>query len=147
MPTSKTRNTTSRAKKPATSSTRTRRPGTKNFGFATTALGERTRTGQDIPFTLSDDDPAEYWVRGGADDEGLGVIAVEIARAEQIEDFAKIGVGLLDVLDNLFVPNTAAALMRKIKDPDDPFKFAQLIQVIEWAVEQVTDHPTTPPRT
>lgn len=105
----------------------------------------------DIPFTLGetddDGDPIYYYVRGDAKEDALGTISAQFIQAEETDDLKGQAVGMLEMLANLFTEESAYRLLARIKNPRDKFGYDQLGEIIEWAIEQATDRPTTPSRT
>jgi len=125
----------------------------KSFDFAARRAAEASKgTGKatkkkDHPFTLEKGGTV-YHARAEIEDDSLGMASGLFVRAERDEDPADMYEAFEDTLNNLFVPSTAKALMRRVKNPDDPLKINDLAEVIEWAMGLHTGgRPTTSPRT
>jgi len=127
----------------------------KSFDFAArraqesaNAKGGRTPAKKkDHPFTLESGGTV-YHARAEIEDDSLGMASGLFVRAERDEDPADMYEAFEDTLRNLFVPATAKALLRRVKNPDDSLRIGDLTEVIEWAMSLHTGgRPTTSPRT
>lgn len=125
----------------------------KNFDFAARRAAQKPKAGggkakKDVPFKLEADGPT-YHVRAEISEDTLALVSLSFKRAERETDLDEMSDALYDSLDNVFPKETRQALLRRVRNPDDPgFGFEQLGEVIEWAVEQHSGgRPTTSSRT
>jgi hypothetical protein len=92
-----------------------------------------------LPFKIQGDDTQLYAMTPTEADIAL----VAGAMSQYAEDGEK-AVAILDLFWSLMDPPTARHLRRRLRDRSDRFQLADVMNVLEWIVEERTGRPTKP---
>lgn len=92
-----------------------------------------------LPFQMADDDTQLNALLPTESDIAL----VAGAMSQYAEDGEKI-VAILDLFWSLMDEPTARHLRRRLRDRRDPFGPGDILNVLEWIVEETTGRPTKP---
>lgn len=92
-----------------------------------------------LPFTMQDDDEQLYALMPTEADVALAAGAL----SAYAEDGEKV-VAILDLFWSLMDPGTARHLRRRMRDRKDPFGVGDVMNVLEWIIEERTGRPTKP---
>lgn len=105
------------------------------------ALERELGDGQDelLPFTMAGSDVQLYALMPTESD-----IALVAGAMSQYAEDAEKAVAVLDLFWSLMDLETARHLRRRMRDRKDPFGVPDVMNVLEWVVEEATGRPTKP---
>ena len=92
-----------------------------------------------MPFTMADDDTQLYALMPTEADVALAAGAL----SQYAEDGEK-AVAVLDLFWSLMTDETARHLRRRLRDRKDRFGVPDVMNVLEWIIEERTGRPTKP---
>lgn len=92
-----------------------------------------------MPFTMADDDTELFALKPTESDVAL----VAGAMSQYAEDGEKI-VAILDLFWSLMDEATARHLRRRMRNRKDSFGPGDILNIMEWIVEETTGRPTKP---
>lgn len=92
-----------------------------------------------LPFTMDGDDTQLYAYLPG---EGQMVLLLGVA--SELSDPGASSAAVMDVFWELLSEDTRRHLRRRLLSRTDPFGLADIMNIIEWLVEESTARPTTP---
>lgn len=94
---------------------------------------------EQMPFTMADDDTQLYALMPTESDVALAAGAL----SQYAEDGEKV-VAVLDLFWSLMTEDTARHLRRRLRDRKDRFGVPDIMNVLEWIIEERTGRPTKP---
>jgi hypothetical protein len=92
-----------------------------------------------LPFQMAGDEAQLFAYRPTEADVALAASAM----SAYAEDGEKV-VAVLDLFWQLMEEDTARHLRRRLRDRKDPFGVGDVMNILEWVIEEMTGRPTKP---
>lgn len=119
----------------------------KSFTLAATeaADSESPQDAERLPFQMEGDDAQLYAYRPQQGQLALLIDLQDISESTPTEEVAAAAGDVMGVFWELMDTDTRKHLRRRLRSRTDAFDIPDIMNIIEWLVEEAAARPTTPP--